>query len=1551
MNQRHPRATKLFVRSTAIMALLAGGLYGQGNSDNAPGHNKGDGKDAKTKLSLPQDWSHQSVVFSAPTTPEGKDAADKDPRYKQQSSRRNLAGSNNPNVINPAAPSGSTTNGNGKKNPPPAGTTPQGDWNLSLGASANSGVAPHMSPAKFNFDVNQGPSCSTDFVVFGENVAGAAAIAASQTGTFSGSNVGGASAVTVNGTAFTASAGTAATKGGTFSAQPPAGAVTITNGASVLTVTNGGTPKAVVGTFSSAPSVTGDSLSVVTGGNTLTLTPGGTAAKVVGTFSGQTTTGTITIGYTGNGSNSLVLTPTTSSSSQGTVTLSGTPSGGNTVQIGSNVYTFSTTSCGTTANCVFISGTSSSAANLRAAIDANSTQCGSASPCFGSATTANPSATATVSSGVVTVTNVTQTNITLAKVGSNIAVSGATIGFGPGCTSSTAGAFLTSATTSTEAANLRDAINSCDTAFPAVGVTATSSGSATTVSAAAPGSFITLSPAFSANVFSWGSVTAGTDGTNTCPTVSTAGTFTNSTSSNTLASNLATAISSCHTSFTAVNATATSSTNTTTVTQVTPGTTPTLTTADASGVFTWGSPSAGANGANACPTLATATFATSSTTTTLSFNLAAAINLCQTAFGFGVSATPLSTGITSTTTVTAAINGTAGNSIALGNTLATGFAWAAATLTGGTDGTNTTTNFATSADTTTEAANLAAAINRTTATSNLFTATSIGAVVTVTDKTAGAAGNLITVSDALSTFAWTAGTLAGGADAQPSIVAVNNLYSGAAVAASDTGTVSTNNTLTGTETLTVTNGTTLTLHASPPVKASQTGTFSAVAGAGSVTVGGATLTNGGTASTIAGTVSAAPTGSIVLHVGSNTVTLTLNNAASNQTTGVCTGLAPTYTGTYNNTGNTNQNAGSIASAFSLCSGLDATAVAGSSAVTVTASTLGAVTLSGTPTTGNFSWGSATTGSAGSNACTTNSGTFAANSSAATEASNLAAAITACSAATVTASASGTTVTVTAKTAGTGGNSITSTDSMAGFGWTAGTLAGGSDGDATGTNFPYWTTNNYATTTVLATNLAAAINRGTNGSSVGVSATSSTNVVTVTATTAGSAGNSIALGTLSGLSWAKATLFGGTAAGLCGTGTATVTWSYDTHTGATGGAVTTSPVLSLDGQEIAFVESIGTGSVLHILRPKTAAINGTSTEGNVTAPVVPTTVISSTSGTAASDWTTCLAGSGSCMFNLVYNTAANTNSSPYYIYPTPVSDSDVVYVGDDNGKLWKITGVFNGTPALATGAWASGITVNSTHKLTSPVVDFTTNTVFVGDDSGKISNVTVAGALGSGLSGQLSSMTDGPVLDGSTGKLLFFGLSSTTPMVVQTSTALTNTVSATLGGTGAAQIHRGTFDNTYYASPDGTGKLYVCGHVSTTANTPTLYSIAMTTGAMATSTTSSLALGTGTGECSPLSEIYNSGQSTDWMFVGVPQSCAFGGSATGCVESFDITSAFPTTALATFASPSGTSGIIVDNVSVSGHASSLYYSPLTASICTGNASATGCAVQVTQSGLK
>jgi hypothetical protein len=460
--------------------------------------------------------------------------------------------------------------------------------------------------------------------------------------------------------------------------------------------------------------------------------------------------------------------------------------------------------------------------------------------------------------------------------------------------------------------------------------------------------------------------------------------------------------------------------------------------------------------------------------------------------------------------------------------------------------------------------------------------------------------------------------------------------------------------------------------------------------------------------------------------------------------------------------------------------------------------------------------------------------------------------------------------------------------------------------------------------------------------------------------------------LSGLSWATATLSGGAAAGNC-SGPA-VTWSYDTHTG-TGGAVTTSPVLSFDGQKVAFVESLSTGSVLHILRPKTSAISGTGADGTVVAPAVPTTVTST-----PLTWTDCLATSNSCMFNLIYNstsgtTKTNTNSSPFYNYLT-----DEAYVGDDSGKLWKITGLFgqtlqggstivsNGlTPALATG-WTSGISTGTAAILTGPVFDFSSKNVFVGDSLGGMTYFRDTGSTAGSctipcavrVTGSFNKITDPPIVDSSTGKVHFFGLLGTTtftPKVVQTGTILTNVVSLTVGGTGAAQIHNGTFDNTYYNSADGSGNLYVCGHVTgSTANTPQLYSIALNSGTMGglSAPTTGLALGTGTGECSPLTEIYNTNQATDWMFVGIPSLCGFGGSTTGCVMSFDITSAFPTTAIATGDTPGGTSGMVVDNVSTDGHASSLYYSTLSTATCTtptGTSSAGGCAVQRTQSGLK
>src|SRR5437870_4593120 len=200
--------------------VLSGALFGQGNSGNAPG---GGPANNDKRLALPQDWSDHNVVFSTPANSEKASQLSHDPRYLKQQLGRTLAGSRNANVANPAAVNG----GNGKKNPPPPlPGTPQGDWNYSLGGSSSAHVAANMFPAKYNFDITKAPSCTDDFVVFAENAIGSQPVAASKTGTFSGTD--GTGTVTVNGTALTASAGTKASRTGSLSSNSVTDGQTIT---------------------------------------------------------------------------------------------------------------------------------------------------------------------------------------------------------------------------------------------------------------------------------------------------------------------------------------------------------------------------------------------------------------------------------------------------------------------------------------------------------------------------------------------------------------------------------------------------------------------------------------------------------------------------------------------------------------------------------------------------------------------------------------------------------------------------------------------------------------------------------------------------------------------------------------------------------------------------------------------------------------------------------------------------------------------------------------------------------------------------------------------------------------------------------------------------------------------------------------------------------------------------------------------------------------------------------------------------------------------------
>ena len=306
--------------------------------------------------------------------------------------------------------------------------------------------------------------------------------------------------------------------------------------------------------------------------------------------------------------------------------------------------------------------------------------------------------------------------------------------------------------------------------------------------------------------------------------------------------------------------------------------------------------------------------------------------------------------------------------------------------------------------------------------------------------------------------------------------------------------------------------------------------------------------------------------------------------------------------------------------------------------------------------------------------------------------------------------------------------------------------------------------------------------------------------------------------------------GSSPTGLCGTAP-NVYWAYNVTT-LSGGKVTTSPTLSLDGTAVAFVESNGSASVLHVL--KWLANNGT-----VAAPVTPTAATSIGSCTAP------------CMVSLEYDSSHGTTlSSPFYDY----QNDDAIYVGNDNGKLFKILGVFGGTPAVDTvNGWsASGVTLGATGvKMTGPVWDVNSGNVFIGGSDGKLYAVNgtspgapVSVAVGSG-SANGGGIADAPIIDSSSGTVYGFSASNaanvggitlainTSAVTLQASmaTPFTSPQVATIGQgtkgtTTGINTAAGAFDNNYYSwsgSGPNNGYLYMIG-TSAAATYPTLYQL-------------------------------------------------------------------------------------------------------------------------------
>jgi hypothetical protein len=364
---------------------------------------------------------------------------------------------------------------------------------------------------------------------------------------------------------------------------------------------------------------------------------------------------------------------------------------------------------------------------------------------------------------------------------------------------------------------------------------------------------------------------------------------------------------------------------------------------------------------------------------------------------------------------------------------------------------------------------------------------------------------------------------------------------------------------------------------------------------------------------------------------------------------------------------------------------------------------------------------------------------------------------------------------------------------------------------------------------------------------------------------------------------------------------TVLFAYNITTAGTTGRIRTSPVLSLDGKKIAFVESIPAAApgspgsaVFHVLTWNPG-------EGTLASPAAPN------------------------MTSVPFSPSAfDTASSPWVDY-----GADTAYVGSNNGFVYKITGVFQGTPTLISGGgWP--VSVGTLH-LTSPVLDSFLGLLMVGSAdenlyqidtaTGAVKPLVVGGGFGGGILGA-------PIVDITNGTTFVVSANDgATAVLVEVDTA-SNTVLATgrigqgaSGGT-SVPLYEPAPSNNYYNDPS-TGVIRLCG-TGAHDTTPYQYAFGFTLRTMHSTPSISQQLLTSTAaRCTGWTEFFNPNVGTtlgtDFFFFGLTQDCTGTGTA-GCVAR--ITNTDTTAVTATVAG--GTSAIVVDNYSTAAQAASIYF---------------------------
>jgi hypothetical protein len=296
-----------------------------------------------------------------------------------------------------------------------------------------------------------------------------------------------------------------------------------------------------------------------------------------------------------------------------------------------------------------------------------------------------------------------------------------------------------------------------------------------------------------------------------------------------------------------------------------------------------------------------------------------------------------------------------------------------------------------------------------------------------------------------------------------------------------------------------------------------------------------------------------------------------------------------------------------------------------------------------------------------------------------------------------------------------------------------------------------------------------------------------------------------------------------------------------------------------------------------------------------------------------------------MTTLTVAAANSTTSSPWVDYA-----SDTAYLGANDGKIYKITGVFKGTPTLAGAPWP--VLVNTNRHLTPPVLDARLGLLMVGADDGNLYQInTATGVLAVPLivgAGPHHGIVGTPIVDVTNGTTFVVSANDgTSGVLVEADTAtLTELAKARIGLASASgtsvDLFQPAFSDSYFTDPS-TGVVRLCG-TGDADITPFQYAFGFTGRTMQATAAFSQQLLTSTkARCTAWTEVFNPNigvGGTDFFFFGLTQDCTAPGNGLpdGCVVARSSDTVLTKSTL-----PGGPSGIVVDNVSTAGQASSIY----------------------------